>query len=255
MLELKNVCSGYGKKQILTDISAEFKEGEFTGIIGPNGCGKSTLLKTVMGFLPCIQGEITVNGQSIAKMSPQTVAKNLAYLAQSRAVPEMTVAQLVLHGRFAHLNYPRIYGQKDKNIAVSAMKKMDIYHLADEPLSKISGGMRQKAYIAMALAQDAPFLLPDEPTTYLDIANQFQLMEIFKNLAAEGKGVIAVMHDIGTAMKFSDKIAVMNEGRLLISATPDEIYESKIIEKVFGIRLKKTETDGKISYFCEKQDG
>lgn len=250
MLELKNVCSGYGKKQVLTDISAQFEKGQITAIIGPNGCGKSTLLKTVTGILPPFSGEMTVDGENIISMSPKAAAQRIAYLSQGKAVPDMTVGQMVLHGRFPHLSYPRRYSQKDKEIANKAMEQMDILHLEQEPLSALSGGMRQNVYIAMALAQDTDYILLDEPTTYLDISNRFKLMDILKDLAASGKGIVTVLHDITLALSYSDRVTVMQEGKILMSDTAQRVFESKITDRVFNVKMQKNGS----AYYYEKVD-
>lgn len=248
MLELIHVSSGYGKKQVLNQVSAGFEKGKITGIIGPNGCGKSTLLKTALGMLPLIGGSVTVQGASIHRMPPGRIAKKIAYLAQGKAIPDMTVAQLVLHGRFPHLSYPRRYSQADREIAYGAMEQMRITHLAGEKLASLSGGMRQNVYIAMALAQDTDFILLDEPTTYLDIANRFQLMDILRELAGCGKGVAAVLHDLTLAMEYADTIVVMQDGKAVMQGTPDAVYRSGVIDRVFGIRLQRNGD----TFYCER---
>lgn len=248
MLKLQNISSGYGKKQILHGICTDIKKGTFTSIIGPNGCGKSTLLKTAIGILPLMDGRITLEGMDLRTLSPGEIAKKAAYLPQGKSLPEMTVEQLVLHGRFPHLRYPRRYSQRDREIAHSALEQVNLRHLADHPLSALSGGMRQTAYIAMALAQDTDFILMDEPTAYLDIANRFALMDILKALAAEGKGIAAVLHDIPLAMEYSNSILVMDGGIAVASGTPEEIYASGIIDRVFGVHLEKTAA----GYLCCK---
>lgn len=254
MLEFKNVCSGYGKKQVLDNVSISFKKGNFTSIIGPNGCGKSTLLKTAMGMLPATRGKVFVENRDVAQMIPKEIARKVSYLPQGKRVPDMTVGQMVLHGRFAHLNYPRRYRQIDKEFAHDAMKKMNVQHLADNPLRTLSGGMRQNVYIATALAQDTPFVLMDEPTTYLDIGNRLALMETLKALANEGKGVVAVLHDITLALEFSDNVAVMESGRVVLVDTAENIYNSKVINRIFGVELKRSERGNGFSYYCVRRE-
>lgn len=248
MLKLQHISSGYGKRQILHGICANIEKGTFTSIIGPNGCGKSTLLKTAMGILPLMDGQITLERRELCQLTPGEIAKEIAYLSQGKSVPEMTVEQLVLHGRFPHLQYPRRYTQLDREIAFSSMARMNLTHLADQPLSALSGGMRQTAYIAMAMAQDTGFILLDEPTTYLDIANRFALMDILRDLAASGKGIVAVLHDIPLAMEYSHRILVMENGAVAAAGTPEEIYASGIIDKIFSIHLEKTAA----GYLCCK---
>ena len=238
MLELQNVRAGYGRKQVLFDVSAVFRTGELVCILGPNGCGKSTLLKTAMGILPCTQGQILLNGEPLK--DPGITAKHLAWLPQGNRGSGMTVEQLVLCGRFPHLHYPRRYGGKDLEIARAAMAQLRIGELAEEPLEKLSGGQKQSAFIAMALAQGTEQILLDEPATYLDIANSFSLMETLKGLTRQGKGIAAVLHDIPLAMTYGDRILIMDQGRLVAEGTPEEVLESKAIDRVFGIRLEKS---------------
>ena len=249
MLELKNVCAGYSKKQVLYDITADFEKGKITSIIGPNGCGKSTLLKTISNIIPRTSGIIMTDGIDLNILNSKQIAQKIAYLPQSRTVPDMTARQLVLHGRFAHLSYPRVYSASDTAIAQNAMKHLQIEHLGDMPLSSLSGGMRQKVYIALALAQDTDYILFDEPTTYLDIKSQFDIMNTIKLLSVRGKGIITVMHDLILAMQCSDKILLMNDGRIVDFDTPENIYNSGVIDTVFNVPLKRTKTDSGYIYF------
>ncbi len=239
MLEIKNLSAGYGGRKVLSDVSLSFCEGEITSIIGPNGCGKTTLLKAVLSYIEG-SGEVLLNGENLNKMTRGKRAREIAYLAQGRNIPDMTVGQLVLHGRFPHLSYPRRYRAEDREIARRAVEKMGLCECSDALLATLSGGMRQNAYIAMALAQDTKFILLDEPTTYLDIKNRISLMNELKSLADEGKGIVTVLHEIPFALDYSDKVIVMDGGRVIASGTPKEIYESKIADKVFGIEIKKT---------------
>ena len=149
----------------------------------------------------------------------------------------MTTSQLVLHGRFPHLTYPRKYGKNDINLAREAMKAVGIEALADIPLHALSGGMRQTAYIAMALAQDTDHILLDEPTTYLDISHQLALAKTMRALSDSGKCVISVMHDLVLALNISDDILVLDKGRAVAFGTPADIFNSSIIDRVFGISL------------------
>lgn len=234
MLEIKSITSGYGKKEVISDITATFKKGELVSIVGANGCGKSTLLKTLTGIIKATKGEILLDK---APLNSVSIAKRIAYLPQSKVLPHMTVGQLVLHGRFPYLHYPRRYSQKDKDLALLAMKEVGIDSLSDTLLSKLSGGMMQNAYIAMALCQQGDFILLDEPATYLDIQHQLSLINTLKNLTQKGKGIVTVMHDLPLAFTFSDKILVMKDGRTLAFDSPENVLDE--VEALFGIRLKK----------------
>lgn len=251
MIELKNISAGYGKIQVLTDVSATFKKGQITGIVGPNGCGKSTLLKAVLGQLPLYSGQITLDGADLASFTPRQAAQRMAYLMQGHAVPEMTVAQMVLHGRFAQLHYPRRYRRQDKEAATVAMAQLHLTAEADTPLAVLSGGMRQKAYIAMALCQDTDYILMDEPTTYLDIAHRLQLMEILKDLANQGKGIVAVLHDLPLAMEYCDTVLAMQEGKTVAIGTPKALLDSGVPEQIFGVGLRQVQTPSGAAYYYE----
>ena len=241
MIELRQVSAGYGKHQVLNDVSVCFEKGKLTSIIGVNGCGKSTLLKTVLGMVPLHRGDISINGEKSHGMSRDAIARKLAYLSQGRNTPDMTVGQMVLHGRFPHLNYPRRYTKQDYEIAHTAMEQLKITDLAHKQLSALSGGMRQNAYIAMALAQDTEYILLDEPTTYLDIAHQLELMKILRQLADQGKGIITVTHDIQMAFSFSDRIILLHEGSVFDSGTPEEVCGRNGISQIMGVSLNPTE--------------
>lgn len=247
MLELNRISAGYGKQTVLNDVSAFFEKGKLTSIIGVNGCGKSTLLKAILGILPLSGGEITVDGENLLTMSRNEIAKKIAYLSQGKNTPDMTVMQMVLHGRFPYLSYPRKYTNRDREIAYSAMEQVGIADFAEKPLFMLSGGMRQNVYIAMALAQDTDYILLDEPTTYLDIAHQLELMRLLKQLSDNGKGIVTVMHDLPLAFDFSDKLTVMSNGKIIAYGTPSEICESHIVEDIFGVKIKQVQK-GKYLY-------
>lgn len=246
MIELKTVSAGYGKKEILHRVSVSFEKGRLTSLIGSNGCGKSTLLKAVSGLIPTKNGEINVDGIPLASLKRGDAAKLIAYLPQGNNIPDMTAEELVLHGRFPYLSYPRRYTEKDRAIALDAMKKLGVNEYAHVPLAALSGGMRQNAYLAMALAQDTEYILLDEPTTYLDISHRIGLMKMLRKLADEGKGIIAVMHELPLAFEFSDTVAVMENGVILASDTPDSISECGIVSTVFGVPICR-DSDG--TYF------
>ena len=249
MLELRNVCAAYGKKEVLHGIDLEIPDGSIFTIIGHNGCGKTTLLRTMLGFLPMTKGEISLDGLSIGKASPQEVAKHAAYLPQMHTGAEITVKRLVLHGRFPYLHYPRRYRKEDYEAAAAAMEKMNLAEYADCFLGELSGGLQQKAYIAMALAQNASILVMDEPTTFLDVGQQLQLADLLKALAGEGKTVVLVLHDLLTAFAISHRIAALQDGKILFCGTPEELLEAKIPEKVCGVSMGKVQTADGIHYY------
>ena len=246
MIELKKVTAGYPSKIVLSEISLSVPKGTLISVIGKNGSGKSTLLKTVIGIINAKSGEMLVDGES--ELSRQSMAKKVSYLAQGKSVSDMTVEQLVLHGRFPHLSYPRRYSKKDREISSAALRQMGIADIAGTPLSALSGGMRQNVYIAMALAQDTDYILLDEPTTYLDISNQVELMKILRSLADRGKGIVAVMHDLPLAFGFSDRIAVIKDAKIAAFDTPQKICDSGIVQEVFGIDLQYSPAEKSYHY-------
>lgn len=241
MVKLQHLSAGYGEKIIICDVSLTFPSGTVTAVIGPNGCGKSTLLKSVAGLLPASSGEILVG---------EPRAQHIAYLPQSRRLPDMTAGRLVLHGRFPWLGWPRWYRPEDYAIAQKAMERLGVAGFSDTPLSELSGGTRQKCYLAMALAQDAPTILLDEPTSFLDIAHQLKLMELCRELAAEGRAIVLVLHDLPLALQYADRVAVMNAGRLLSIGTAEEIMSTDVLQKTFGVQLFQVETPLGTRYVC-----
>ena len=247
MLELNRISAGYGKQTVLDGISVDFEKGKLTSIIGVNGCGKSTLLKAILGILSLSSGEIFIDGENLLTISRNEIAKKIAYLSQGKNIPDMTVEQMVLHGRFPYLSYPRRYSSHDREVAKKAMETVGVAEFAHKPLYSLSGGMRQNAYIAMALAQDTDYILLDEPTTYLDIAHQLELMRLLKQLSDNGKGIVTVMHDLPLAFDFSDKLTVMSNGKIIACGTPSELCNLPIIEDIFGVKIKQMQDD-KYSY-------
>lgn len=250
MIELENLSVGYDAAPVLRDISLTFPRGQVTVLLGPNGCGKSTLLKVIPGLSRQLSGRVRVDGKPLEAYDSAELARRVAWLPQSRRVPDMTVERLVLHGRFPYLRYPRRYRREDLEIARAAMEQVGIGHLAREPLPKLSGGTRQKAYIAMALAQNTDAVLLDEPNAWLDIAHQLGLMELCRKLAQEGKAVVLVLHDLNLAMEYADRIALLSEGTLLMQGTPEEIYESGALERAFGVTVYRCDGPEGRHYLC-----
>lgn len=250
MIELKNVCAGYDGKTVLHDANVSFEPGKITVLVGPNGCGKSTLLKSIVRINPHSSGEVLIGGVSIQKMEQKQLARNVAYLAQNKKAPDISVMKMVLHGRFAHLSYPRKYRQKDIEIAKNALKWAGMEAESEKIVSKLSGGMQQKVYIAMALAQDADTILMDEPTTYLDVVHQLRLMEMARQLAKAGKAVVMVLHDLTQALQIADQVVVLKEGKIIAQGTSDEIYESGSLQRAFGVEVERVHTKRGWHYLC-----
>ncbi len=255
MITLKNVSSGYDDCEVLHNIDLQFEPGKITVLIGPNGCGKSTLLKALVRINPHTNGSIVVNDIDIENYKTVELAKQIAYLSQSKNIPDITVLKMVLHGRFAYLKYPRRYHKEDYEIARKALAWVGMSDLEDERMNRLSGGMRQNVYIAMALAQDTPVILMDEPTTYLDIYHQLKLMDMVKDLAREGKTVVMVLHDLSQALRVADEIVVMQDGVLRAKGTPQEVYESGTLTEVFGVMIEQVKTQSGYHYLCDTKGG
>lgn len=249
MLEAKNLSAGYPGRAVLAGVSLAARPGRVLALLGPNGCGKSTLLRTMAGLLPPLGGEVLLDGRR--DYSPRQAAQRVAYLPQSRTAPNITVRRLVLHGRFPYLSYPRRYGREDYAAVDRALAAADALDLADRPLPELSGGQRQKAYLAMALAQETEAILMDEPTTFLDIRHQLEVLALVRRLAEEGRGVVLALHDLCLALTAADDVAVLGEGRLLALGGPEAIYQSKVLERVMGVRLDRSEGPGGRRYFCQ----
>lgn len=249
MIAIKDLYSGYGDDDILKGVSLNILNNKLTVIAGPNGCGKSTLLKTISGIIKKTSGSIFIDNVDLSNISPLDRAKRIAYLSQNRSVPDIAVKNLVLHGRFPYLSYPRRYRAEDREAVDMALERMGIEGLRDKMVSELSGGERQKVYIAMALAQGSDYLLLDEPTTFLDISHQFQLLDLAKELCSENKSVVMVLHNLESALSIADSFILMDKGRLLFEGSVDDVYSSKLIDKVFNVEIKK-ESD---HWWCKKK--
>lgn len=249
MIELKNLCGGYPGRPVLEDISLDFRPGEVLAVIGPNGCGKSTLLRTSNGLLARTGGEILLDGRPIEGLSAKEIAQKVAYLPQSRSTPNITAGRMVLHGRFPYLSYPRRYSQKDREMVHKALAWVGASELASRPLPELSGGQRQKVYLAMALAQDTETILMDEPTTYLDVGCQLEVMALARRLAEEGRAVVMVLHDLCLALRFAHRAALLCEGRVRQLGTPEELYGGEALAQVMGVALGRVEMPDGWRYF------
>ena len=183
MIQLKNLSAGYGGKAVVRNVTMDLRFGEVLVLLGPNGSGKSTLLKAALGLLPAMEGEVLYDGTDIRRMKRKQIAQQAAFLTQSRNMPSIQALRMVLHGRFPYLSYPRRYGKRDYVIARSAMDVTGSREHENTDVSFLSGGQRQGVYLAMALAQETQTIFMDEPTTYLDINRQFQIMQTARTLA------------------------------------------------------------------------
>ena len=249
MIALKNLRAGYPNRPVLEGVDLDFRPGEVLAILGPNGCGKSTLLRTSNGLLAKSGGEVLVDGVPLEELAPREIAKKVAYLPQSRSVPNITAGRMVLHGRFPYLSYPRRYRREDHEMVKRALDWVGAADLASRPLPELSGGQRQKVYLAMALAQDTETVLMDEPTTYLDVGCQLEVMALARRLAEEGRAVVMVLHDLTLALRYAHRAALLGGGHVVQTATPEELYAGEALERVMGVRLGRVETEEGWRYF------
>ena len=251
MIELQNLTAGYRDHAVLEHVDLCFPEGNVTVLLGPNGCGKSTLLKTALGLLPPLEGQILYDGTPLSELAPVQVARRAAYMAQSRGIPNIEARRMVLHGRFPYLPFPRRYRKSDHEAVDRALQQADALELAHCRMEELSGGQRQKIYLAMALAQQTKTIFMDEPTTWLDVRHQMEVMRTAKDLAAAGKAVVLVSHDLCLALRTADRVALLSQGRLVQVDTPLHVYESGTLDKVFGVHVCRVCVNGTWQYFCE----
>lgn len=249
MIQLKNLRAGYPGRPVLEDVSLDFRPGEVLAVLGPNGCGKSTLLRTSNGLLARTGGEVLIDGVPLERLSAKEIAQKVAYLPQSRSTPSITAGRMVLHGRFPYLSYPRRYRREDHEAVNRALDWVGGTELAPRLLPELSGGQRQKVYLAMALAQDTAAILMDEPTTYLDVSCQLEVMALARRLAEEGRAVVMVLHDLSLALRFAHRAALLWEGRVRQLGTPEELFEGRALEEVMGVTLGRVETEDGWRYF------
>lgn len=237
MFELQRVAVGYDEKPLLQNISFAVQNGQITTLVGTNGCGKTTLLKAIARQLPLLEGKILLQGRSIQEYDRKEFARAAVFMPQVRNIPEITVRGLVSHGRFPYLGLSRQMTTKDRVAVEEAMEVTGVARWANRDLRELSGGERQRVYLAMALAQGGQTILLDEPTTYLDVAAQFELLELLRTLADQGKTVLLVLHDLAQALQYSDRVAVLSQGKLAAFDTPANLFEQKLLDGIFGVTL------------------
>lgn len=240
MIRFENLCAGYDSGEILHGLSLSIPKGQMTALIGPNGCGKSTLIKTTAGIVKPTFGSIIINDCDRSALSRRDMAALVSYMPQSRPAPSISVRQLVSHGRYPHLKWGHSMTRADREIVENAMQRTDTLKYARRTLVQLSGGERQRAYLAMMLAQETPVMLLDEPTTYLDLNSQFDMMDLLASLRDDGHTIAIVLHDLAVALEYCDYIALMSAGSISQIGTPDEIYASGKLESVFHIKAERT---------------
>ena len=236
-LVAKGATIGYDRRVIAEGLNVSIPDRSFTVIVGPNACGKSTLLRALSRLLKPAVGEVLLDGKAILSYPAREVAKMLGLLPQTSIAPDgITVADLVARGRYPHQKLIRQWSREDEAAVVSAMAATKVDGFSHRLVDELSGGQRQRVWVAMVLAQQTPILLLDEPTTFLDIAHQIELLDLLRALnRGEGQTVVAVLHDLNHACRYASHLIAMRDGKIVAEGKPSEIVTTDLVEQVFGI--------------------
>ncbi|MCL6673471.1 ABC transporter ATP-binding protein [Streptomyces panaciradicis] len=239
-LSAENVTLAYDQRVIAEQLSVEIPDHSFTVIVGPNACGKSTLLRALSRMLRPSHGRVLLDGHVIQSMPAKKVARTLGLLPQSSIAPDgITVGDLVGRGRYPHQGLLRQWSAEDERVVREAMARTGVAELAERYVDELSGGQRQRVWIAMALAQQTPLLLLDEPTTYLDIQHQIDVLDLCAELHEEqGRTLVAVLHDLNHAARYATHLIALKSGRVVAEGAPNDIVTAELVEEVFGLRCQ-----------------
>lgn len=242
-LVAEHVTLAYGDHAVAEDLTVRIPTGRVTVIVGANACGKSTLLRALARLLRPRSGTVLLDGADLHRLPTKEVATRLGILPQTPIAPDaITVADLVARGRYPHQGWFRRWTSEDEAALVQALEHTSTLDLADRHVDELSGGQRQRVWIAMAIAQDTEILLLDEPTTFLDLAHQIDVMDLVRQLnRSEGRTVVAVLHDLNQAFRYADHVIAMRDGAVLAQGPPDELATAELIEQVFGLRSQVIE--------------
>jgi iron complex transport system ATP-binding protein len=241
-LETKSLTLSYGNGPIITDLSLKIPQGAITVFVGSNGCGKSTLLRSIARLLKPQQGAVLLDGKAIAKIPTKEVAKNLAILPQGPIAPEgLTVLQLVKQGRYPHQNWLQQWSEEDEFMVYKALKETKMKEFADRPIDSLSGGQRQRAWIAMTLAQGTNILLLDEPTTYLDMTHQIDILDLLFELnEREERTIVMVLHDLNLASRYAHHVVAVHNQTVYAQGKPEDIITCEMVRTVFKMECEIT---------------
>ncbi|AYG03773.1 ABC transporter ATP-binding protein [Gryllotalpicola protaetiae] len=235
-LQASDLTLGYDGRVITEHLDAVIEDGSFTVIVGPNACGKSTLLRALARLLKPQSGQVLLDGRDIHECRTKDVARRLGLLPQSSIAPDgITVADLVARGRHPHQSAFQQWSRADENAVQTALDATGITALSGRRVDELSGGQRQRVWVAMALAQETGVLLLDEPTTFLDIAHQYELLELFRELHGQGRTLVAVLHDLNQASRYATDVIAMSEGRIVAHGAPAAVVTAELVDRVFGL--------------------
>lgn len=236
-LTARGVSLGYRDRLVVRDLDLELPPGRLTAIVGPNACGKSTLLRGLARLHPLAGGVVSIDGDDVARLSRRELARRVAMLPQSSTAPDgVRVAELVARGRYAHQGWFGRQTATDDDAVARALRATGVADLAERRVEELSGGQRQRVWIAMVLAQETPAVLLDEPTTYLDLTHQVELLELLVRLNAErGTTVVAVLHELNLAARYADHLVVMAAGSVVAQGRPGDVLTEEVVERAFGL--------------------
>jgi iron complex transport system ATP-binding protein len=238
-LRAENLTLAYDRQVIIERLGIEIPDGSFTVIVGPNACGKSTLLRALARLLRPRTGAVYLDGTAIVDRGAKDVARRIGLLPQSPLTPAgITVADLVARGRHPYQSLLRQWSAEDERAATAAMAAVGVAELADRPVDELSGGQRQRAWLALVLAQQTPILLLDEPTTFLDIAHQVEVLDLCSRLHAQGRTLVAVLHDLNQASRYATHLVAMRGGEVVAQGPPRQIVTASLVERVFGLACR-----------------
>ncbi|AEE47340.1 ABC transporter ATP-binding protein [Cellulomonas fimi] len=238
-LAARGLTLAYDRLVVARDLSVDIPRASFTVVIGPNGCGKSTLLRALARTLTPRAGQVLLEGEPLDRMRGKDVARRLALLPQSPVAPEsITVGDLVARGRYPHQGILRQWSPADARAVAAALAATEVTDLRDRYVSDLSGGQRQRVWLAMALAQETDLLLLDEPTTYLDIAHQVEVMDLCARLHEEGRTLVAVLHDLNQAARYATHLVAMRDGVIVAQGPPQEVVTAETVRDVFGLACR-----------------
>ncbi|WP_030913467.1 ABC transporter ATP-binding protein [Streptosporangium amethystogenes] len=235
-LTAQDITLGYGERVVSEHVNLDVPDGAFTAIVGANACGKSTLLRSFVRLLRPSAGTVGFDGRDVNGYRPKAIARQIGFLPQGLVAPEnIVVRRLVARGRYPHQSMLSTWSAENERAVQEAMAAAGVAELAERSVEELSGGQRQRVWVAMVLAQETPYLLLDEPTTFLDITHQYQLLKLFARLRDEGRTIIAVLHDINQACRFADHVVAMKAGRVVAEGAPADIVDAELIEEVFDL--------------------